>query len=296
MKATSCQFNRLRLIVAIHILALGCFAPAAMADGLTSATAVGTNGGNSNLCSQSDSSTTLATSSCSATWQTTGDQGLGISQSHAAFGELGAFTGVTTVATPAGFSSAFTAGVAQATWGDNLTFTNLDGPASLEIFISLTGLSTGASLCTITPDTTACGFTSVEYYTELNNGNSVIDCILTAVGFCETSVAITGASQVDFSGFLSVGASANITGQDPNATVKASADFLDTGKVDSLLIVDGNGNPIQGAGIVSASGTDYNNLAEPPVSTPEPSGLLLLGSGLLAVIGAGKARLSSRHV
>jgi len=264
-----------------------------MADGLTSATSVGSQGGDGNLCFHTDSSTTFATSSCSATWQIIGDQGLGISQSHAAFGELGAFSGVTTVATPAGVSSARTAGVAQATWGDNLTFTGLGGSASLEVFISLTGLSTGALDCSITPDTTACGSVSIEYYTELNNGGSVIDCILTAVGFCTTSIPITGASQVLFTGFLSVGASAGISGLDPNATVKASGDFLDTGKVDSLLIVDANGNPIQGAGIISASGTDYNNLSE-PVPAPEPSELLLLSSGLLALVGAGKARLSQQ--
>jgi len=61
----------------------------------------------------------------------------------------------------------------------------------------------------------------------------------------------------------------------------AEAAYNDTAKVNSLLIVDANGNPILGAGIVSASGTTYNNIA----STPEPSTLILMGSGLLALVG-----------
>jgi PEP-CTERM motif len=54
--------------------------------------------------------------------------------------------------------------------------------------------------------------------------------------------------------------------------------------VDSLSIVNGSGNPIPGADIISGSGTSYNDIAE----TPEPATIGLFGLGLLGLIALRK--------
>ncbi|MGB8801393.1 MAG: PEP-CTERM sorting domain-containing protein [Candidatus Acidiferrales bacterium] len=165
-----------------------------------------------------------------------------------------------------------------------MTFTGLDQSATLEAVISLVGTSispTGSC-----PSLTAvCTSTSINYTIQFDNGSGqVTNCAVTAAGLCTVSVAINGGSLVGFDGSVGGVAGAIVTGQGIGSAA-ASLNYYDTAMVDSLTIVDANGNTIQGAAVVSASGTDYNNLSEPPVGTPEPSSLMMLGVGMLGLVG-----------
>ncbi len=133
--------------------------------------------------------------------------------------------------------------------------------------------------CIVGPGSTSqCSQADVAYYVQFKT-NQITSCYVTAVGSCTFFIPIDAKSTVDFSAYLTVDASAEMVEADGISTAEAA--YNDTAKVNSLLIVDANGNPILGAGIVSASGTTYNNIA----STPEPSTLILMGSGLLALVG-----------
>jgi hypothetical protein len=64
-----------------------------------------------------------------------------------------------------------------------------------------------------------------------------------------------------------------------------TSDFIDTAQITSIAL-DANGNPVTNFNIASASGLDYT--AKGVVATPEPSSLLLLGTGLVIFILAAK--------
>lgn len=72
----------------------------------------------------------------------------------------------------------------------------------------------------------------------------------------------------------------------------SEADFLDPIRINSASVFDANGNLVSGATLISDSGFNPNGGATIPA--PEPSSSLLLAGGLLAMIGAGKARFSRR--
>jgi hypothetical protein len=63
-------------------------------------------------------------------------------------------------------------------------------------------------------------------------------------------------------------------------TCNATSDYFDTVRITSAQVFDSSGNLVQGATITSDTG--FNPNATP--SVPEPSSLLLLGSGLLYLI------------
>jgi hypothetical protein len=68
-----------------------------------------------------------------------------------------------------------------------------------------------------------------------------------------------------------------------NGTVQATADFYNTLTVTSIQLLDANGNQVNGATYLTASGTHYNVLGGTygPAATPEPGSVaLLVGLGV----------------
>jgi len=76
-------------------------------------------------------------------------------------------------------------------------------------------------------------------------------------------------------------------GQSDFTSCLDSSNFLDTAIVANLSLFGPNGNLVPDAVFSAASGTNYNALVEttPPTETPEPSSLMMLGVGLLALAG-----------
>jgi hypothetical protein len=62
------------------------------------------------------------------------------------------------------------------------------------------------------------------------------------------------------------------------------ASFLDTAQIASITVDDANGSPVSGATVSSLAGVDYT--LPPQTATPEPSSFILLGTGIIAVMGA----------
>jgi len=182
---------------------------------------------------------------------------------------------------------------AYAAYDDNFSITNLNQDAFLATTVSLEGSSVEG--CSYAPTGGECGYASVEYITQIG-GISGPTCILNAAGSCTVEVPI-----IPFDGFASAGiagsvvasVSAGIGGVD--GIVSPVAGYLDTAMVDSLLIVDANGNPIPGVNIVSDSGTDYNAIPpdNPTTAAPEPSSLALLGTSLIVMAASVRRHLSS---
>ena len=67
-----------------------------------------------------------------------------------------------------------------------------------------------------------------------------------------------------------------------NTTCAAYANFSNTAYVNGLSVLDASGNPVTGALVTAASGTDYNNI-QTPAAVPEPSQIMVLSLGLLAM-------------
>jgi hypothetical protein len=92
----------------------------------------------------------------------------------------------------------------------------------------------------------------------------------------------------DFSMSLSADAycSGTVPANGSELGCSSTADFLDTVSITGDSVYDTNGNLVSGATLISESG--FNPDAVP---TPEPSSLLMLGAGVLALAGAAKLKV-----
>jgi hypothetical protein len=277
----------LRIIVTCALVSLGfaSLSPAALADGLTSTTNV--NSGGSYLCLNTNSSTPLSKSACMGNWSATVGyptvvlSGAGAAQSYAQYGLLGAAATASASSAVIGGAEYGTQSAGQASWDDTLSFAGLNQFETLQAVISLAGTSVANCL----PGAAICGSSTVDYSANFDEGGGpIINCEIVSVGTCTMSLAVNGQSVVDFAGFLGVNTGVVITGVGPGSAT-TSVSYYDTAMVDSLTIVDANGNPVQGVDIVSASGTNYNSITEAPIPTPEASSLRLLGFGLIGLLG-----------
>ncbi|MGF7183716.1 PEP-CTERM sorting domain-containing protein [Tunturiibacter psychrotolerans] len=84
--------------------------------------------------------------------------------------------------------------------------------------------------------------------------------------------------------------SANQCETDGSATCSAQSLFFNTATIDSITVENANGSPVSGATVTSLAGIDYN--ASPVGSTPEPSSILLLGTGVISIAALIRRRLS----
>ena len=73
------------------------------------------------------------------------------------------------------------------------------------------------------------------------------------------------------------------------ATCSAQSLFFDTATINSITVEDTTGNAVSGATVTSLAGINYNS---PMQVTPEPSSILLLGTGAMSIAGL----ISRRHV
>jgi hypothetical protein len=83
----------------------------------------------------------------------------------------------------------------------------------------------------------------------------------------------------------------SVCGVGNNTSCSSTADFLDTVYVTGLSVLDANGDPVSGADVIAASGTNYNDIQG--IAAPEPPTLALV----LAGIGCGVClycRMSAR--
>jgi hypothetical protein len=97
-------------------------------------------------------------------------------------------------------------------------------------------------------------------------------------------VTPVSAGTADFSFDLSAYAECPPESLATGATCNATADYLDPATVASVTVYDASGKSVPGATLLSESGFS------PRVTTPEPSLLVLLGTGLLAVAGLGRRK------
>jgi hypothetical protein len=216
-------------------------------------------------------------SSCSGTGTGAEAALFGTSNSTAAYTALGGFAQATDTSLASPGTIVATA-ISQSS--DMLSVGRFHGPAFLTGTFNLDGTITGAE---------AFGFLDVTFDDLTTNHTAeCTDLVLIEVFSapsditqCTNSLRVNVNDQVNMTLFLEVQAEAGAV-----FGTLTTADFSHTGFVSSLDLLDSSGIPITGASIVAASGTVY------PSSVPEPSCILLLCSGLLAVIGAGKARFS----
>jgi hypothetical protein len=222
---------------------------------------------------QSSSTNPGAKTTCSGSYSVLGTTGSATAQAIATYGILRADSTATSQAAPGG-PGALANGSAAAAFTDYLTFTGLTQPATLDATFTLSGSLTSDDF----------GTSSVNFTTEFEG---LSPCVLVAAGQCMISASVNDSSALILYADLTTVAAVS---SDVIGGGSASANFLDTAIVDSLILVDANGNPISGADIITASGTNYNSLTAPTPGVPEPSSLMMLGVGLIGLLRLGLKR------
>jgi len=176
-------------------------------------------------------------------------------------------------------ASTFGGGFAQA---DALyDFSVSSGPSSGTIVLDLT--ATGTTLSTVTGCSGCVPNVDVqfEYTTDGQSFNPVFNTsgsIVLSNGTTPIAVSIpydpSDAPEVA----LSIFANVSCVQRGQAGTCSAAANFLDPLQITGAQVYDSSGNLVSGAVVTSESGFNPNGI---PVSTPEPSSLLLMASGLL---------------
>jgi len=157
-------------------------------------------------------------------------------------------------------------GFAASEWLD--TFTILGGSGSGDMIVnwSLDGVLTGVQTSVFLGQLSGTGGSTTQLFR--STGNNVVNT--------SGSFDVPFTYGVSFVTGLLLQASTNSLG--------GTADFLNTGRVTSLIIPEG-------ATLTTGSNTTYPSLA---VVTPEPASLVLLGSGIFALIA--RRRRRTAHV
>jgi hypothetical protein len=180
---------------------------------------------------------------------------------RAAFGSLGtAATALTSCTVMSGsgincFQPATTVASAQSSFSDSFTISNAPPSGSLSINIHTFGVVTDNCIGPDTPFICQ-NFSSVlgvqgnpSQNLPLSNGENVFH-------IPQFFTSNNGIAQVGFGLLLS---SAVTCGQSNDSTCNLTEDFLHTAVVTGITVLDASGNPVQGATLTSASGTNYNS-------------------------------------
>ena len=146
---------------------------------------------------------------------------------------------------------------------------------------------------TLTPCTVCNNFDVVTQLQLLNTSNHFVglgsgsDLFNLPSGTTNLQVSsLIGNGQAELNLFLMSGAECFVG---EGGTCTGSTDFYDPLTITGAQVFDASGNLVSGVTLVSQSG--YNPNVGNFVPTPEPSSLLLMGTGLLALIGIAKLRL-----
>jgi hypothetical protein len=154
---------------------------------------------------------------------------------------------------------------------------SLNGVAFTDELITLSGFGDTSNVSLGSPDTLTLSSASVEVGSNTANFTDLIEVFSNSglVGFTDNSVDILDTASAAFSGFNLTGP---VSGTVEQAIFNPSAGFATTEGSFSIDATSGDDT-------FTAGGSDV--LA----STPEPSSLVLLATGTLGLVGAGRRRL-----
>jgi hypothetical protein len=169
------------------------------------------------------------------------------------------------------------------------TFALPTSPNGESVLFSLTVSGTN----TLTPCTVCNNFDVVTQLQLLNTSNQFVgigsgsDLFNLPSGTTDLQVSsLIGNGQADLNLFLTSFAECFVG---EGGTCAGSTDFYDPLTITGAQVFDASGNLVSDVTLTSESG--FNPNAGSLVPTPEPSSLLLMGTGLLALFGAAKRKL-----
>lgn len=158
--------------------------------------------------------------------------------------------------------------------------------ASIDYAFSVAGVSSGtadidlvaqgSSSCVAVGGSPECTTAGILLATGVQNGANVV--LPNGTSYYVAEVPFTS-SPFEFG--IAISAQAACATLYGITSCGASSNYLDTVSITGAQIYDSSGNLVSGASIVSETGFNPNA----PVATPEPSCLMLLGAGLIALTG-----------